>query len=72
MRSITRLFGVLGTLADRILALASVVNTATDKLRLQLATESDPLALPRDGEAIDNAGPDNGSPSTKRGRKERP
>ena len=32
MRSITKLFGALGTLADSVLALASVIDTATAKL----------------------------------------
>ena len=54
MRSITRLFSAVGTLADSLLSLASVVNTATDKLRLTLAGEVDPLALPHNGEVIDN------------------
>jgi hypothetical protein len=40
MRSITRLFSALGTLADSLLALAGVVNIATDKLRHQLAIEA--------------------------------
>jgi hypothetical protein len=53
MRSITRLFGAFGTLADSLLALASVVNTAKDKLRLQLAVEHETPALPPAGEVID-------------------
>jgi hypothetical protein len=64
MRSIIRLFGAFGTLADCILALASVINVATDKLRLQLASESEKPALPH-GEVID-ATAGNGATSTKR------
>jgi hypothetical protein len=40
MRSITRLFAALGTLADSLLALAGVVDIATGKLRQQLAVET--------------------------------
>jgi hypothetical protein len=40
MRSISRLFSAFGTLADSLLALAGVVNIATDKLRQQLAVEA--------------------------------
>ena len=61
MRSISRLFGAFGTLADSLLSLASVVNTATDKLRVQLANETDIPALPH-AEVIDAEA----SPSTKR------
>jgi hypothetical protein len=66
MRSISRLFGAFGTLADSLLSLSAVVNTATDKLRLQLASESEPLALDHASEVIDNPSTDSGSTSTKR------
>jgi hypothetical protein len=39
MRSISRLLGAFGTLADSLLSLASVVEVATGKLRQQLAAE---------------------------------
>ncbi|HTU18983.1 MAG TPA: hypothetical protein VMG10_13060 [Gemmataceae bacterium] len=52
MRSITRLFGVFGTLADSLLSLSGVIDAATAKLRLQLASETEPAALPL-GEVID-------------------
>jgi hypothetical protein len=39
MRSISRLLTALGTLADSLLSLASVVDTAAAKLRQQLAIE---------------------------------
>lgn len=45
MRSVTRLFAAFGTLADAVLALASVVDTVSAKLRLQLAHENDLPAL---------------------------
>ncbi len=39
MRSISRLFGAVGTLADSLLALASVLDVATGKLRQQLVLD---------------------------------
>jgi len=42
MRSITRLFGAFGTLADSVLALAGVIDVAAGRLRLQLADDSAP------------------------------
>lgn len=42
MRSITRLFGALGTLADSVLALAGVIDMASGRLRLHLADDSAP------------------------------
>jgi hypothetical protein len=39
MRSITRLFSAFGTLADSLLALASVVNATTGRLQQSLAVE---------------------------------
>jgi len=75
MRSIGRLFGAFGTLADSLLALASVVDVAAARLRLQLADESAPR-LAHDSptaEIVDSGA--NGvveaeqpAPSTKRGR----
>src|SRR5262249_53269590 len=53
MRSITRLFSAFGTLADSILTLANVVDTATAKLRLQIANESETPTLPHHGDVID-------------------
>lgn len=65
MRSITRLFGAFGTLADSLLSLAAVVNTTTDKLRLQLTQETEPVAtLPHNGEVIDQQ--ENGTDKSKR------
>jgi hypothetical protein len=52
MRSITRLFSAFGTLADSILSLASLIDTASAKLRLQLANETEPPALMH-GDVID-------------------
>jgi hypothetical protein len=40
MRSISRLLSAFSTLADSLLALAGVVNIATDKLRQQFAVEA--------------------------------
>jgi hypothetical protein len=40
MRSITRLLSAFGALADSLLALASVVDGATGRLRQQLAVEA--------------------------------
>lgn len=58
MRSLARLFGAFGTLADSVLALASVLNNVTDRLRLQLSAEVDPPALPSAGEVIEHAEPE--------------
>ena len=58
MRSITRLFGAFGTLADSLLSLSGVIDAATAKLRLQLATETDPAALAHAGEVLDHAEPE--------------
>ena len=62
MRSASKLFAALGTLADSILALASVVDVATGQLRQQLALDEAPPALPH-GEILDAEEP---APSTKR------
>lgn len=62
MRSITRLFGAFGTLADSLLSLASVVDAATAKLRLQLAGETESAALTHAGEVLD-ASTGQGGPS---------
>jgi hypothetical protein len=40
MRPIGKLFGAFGTLVDSLLSLASVVDVATTRLRLQLADDS--------------------------------
>lgn len=74
MRSITRLFSAFGTLADSLLSLASVVDTATAKLRLQLAEQTEPPALIHGGEVLDNApgetsSTDSANTATKRNRK---
>lgn len=45
MRSITRLFGAFGTLADSILSLAGVVDVAAGRLRQQLAQETEARVL---------------------------
>jgi hypothetical protein len=68
MRSIGKLFTAFATVADSLLALASVIDTATARLRMQLALDTDPPGLPH-GEVLDNAETDSGSPSTKRGKK---
>jgi hypothetical protein len=39
MRSITRLFSAFGTLADSLIALASVVNATTGRLQHTIAAE---------------------------------
>lgn len=64
MRSITRLFGALGALADSILALSAVVDVATGKLRQQLALDGEPAApaLPHAGAVLDN-GPSDSAPA---------
>lgn len=70
MRSIGKLFTAFGTLADSLLSLASVVDVATAKLRIQLASETEPTALPHANEVIDNAEAEpSPSASTKRGGK---
>ena len=71
MRSITRLFGAFGTLADSLLSLASIIDAATSKLRLQIAAETEPAALAHTGEVIDGtaAEPTGSNGPTKRGRK---
>lgn len=65
MRSIGKLFSAFGTLADSVLALAGVMDTATARLRMQLAQEIDPPALDH-SEAIDNVLP-NGRKRAKAG-----
>ena len=67
MRSIARLFGEIGTLAESILALSAVVDKATGRLRQQLDLDEAPPALPH-GEVLDNATESNGSATTKRGK----
>lgn len=62
MRSIARLFTAFGILADSLLTLGSVVDSATEKLRLQLDGETEAPALPH---ALVQGNTD-GSPSTKR------
>jgi hypothetical protein len=68
MRSITRLFGAFGTLADSVLAVAGVIDIATGKLRQQLAVEAveviehQPAGVEGPSDAAEPA-------STKRGRK---
>lgn len=71
MRSIARLFGAFGTLADSVLSLASVLDVATARLRLTLAAEV-PEQLTHGSSETEISQPDaNGaipepSPSTKR------
>jgi hypothetical protein len=65
MRSITRLFSAFGTLADSVLALASVIDTAAAKIRLQLGSETEPPALMH-GEVIDAT--EETTPSMKRNK----
>lgn len=56
MKSITRLFAAFGTLADSVLSLASVVDTVSAKLRLQLAHETEVPALGSPGVEIVDSG----------------
>lgn len=54
MRSLTKLFGAVGSLADSILALASIVDVATGRLRQNLALDdAEAPALPH-ADIIDN------------------
>ena len=68
MQAIRSLFSAFANLAAAINALAGVVDSATGKLRQQLALD-EPAALPH-GEVLDHAGADSGTPAMKRnGRK---
>ena len=61
MRSISRLFSAVGTLADSLLALAGVIDTATARLRLQLAGETEPHILEHAPQGDDSG--DSGPPT---------
>lgn len=65
MRSITRLFGAVGALADSVLALAHVVDAIAGRLRQAVALETDPPALGHGAEVIDAEG-DGGAPARRR------
>jgi hypothetical protein len=62
MNAIRSVFAAFTNLAASINALASVIDLATDRLRQQLALDSEPLVLPHDSDTTSSNG------STKRGR----
>lgn len=69
MRSIGRLFGAFGTLAESILSLSAVVDVATGRLRQALAFDEVPTVLdhqPAGGENVPLDGSSNGT--AKRGK----
>lgn len=63
MRSIAKLFAAFSTLTDSVLSLASVLDTTTARLRMQLASETEPPVIEHHGEVIDTT-PE--TPATKR------
>ncbi|HTU23105.1 MAG TPA: hypothetical protein VMG10_34030 [Gemmataceae bacterium] len=72
MRSISRLFSAFGTLADSVLSLASVIDGATARLRLQIAAETEPAVIEHrpQGDDVGSTDPLPSSNSTaRRGRK---
>lgn len=65
MRSISKLFGAVGTLADSLLSLSALVDTISGRLRMQLALDTDPPQLP--GEVIDGT-TDSGTSARRKGK----
>jgi hypothetical protein len=69
MRSISKLFAAFGTLADSLLALASVVDGATGRLRQQLAVEAVEVIEHQPANVEGPSEPAEPASSAKRGRK---